>query len=90
MRKLERSSGVIGVACSGRYIVQDGRSNKVVRQNQPYFISEERNKYGLYWKSEGFIVPIENERQQNDIRGKELYFIHATEQWQAEMIACSY
>jgi RNA-directed DNA polymerase len=30
----------------------------------------------LKWKSEGFIVPFEDERQQNDIRGKEPYFIY--------------
>ena len=72
-----RSSGVVGMACHGRLVVQGGRSNAVVMRNQRYFISEERNKYWLHWKSEGFIVPFEDERQQNDNRGKELYFVHA-------------
>ncbi len=36
---------------------------------------------GLYRDSEGFIVPFEDERQQNDIRGKGPYFVHATNEW---------
>jgi len=56
-------------------------------QNQRLSISEERNDDGLYWKSEGLIVPFEGERQHNDTRGKEPYFIHATEEEMAEMIA---
>ena len=56
-------------------------------QNQRSSISEERNDDGLHWKSEGFILPFEGERQHNDTRGKEPYFIHATEEEMAEMIA---
>ena len=59
----------------------------MVLQNQRLSISEERNDDGLYWKSEGFILPFEGERQHNDTRGKEPYFIHATEEEMAEMIA---
>jgi len=58
MSRPERSSGVLGVACSGRYVVQDGRSNTEVMQNQRDAISEERNAHRLYWKSEGFIVSL--------------------------------
>jgi len=65
MSRPERSSGVLGVACSGRYVVQDGRSNTVVVQNQRVAISEERNANRLYWKSEGFIVPIAGAGQHN-------------------------
>ena len=46
-------------------------------QHQRDSISEERNESGPYWKSEGFIVPLEDERQHNDIRGKGPYFVHA-------------
>jgi retron-type reverse transcriptase len=35
-------------------------------QNQRSSISEERNDGGLCWKSEGFILPFEGERQHND------------------------
>jgi hypothetical protein len=55
--------------------------------NQRSSISEERNDGGLYWKSEGFILLFEGERQHNDTRGKEPCFIHATEEEMAEMIA---
>ena len=56
-------------------------------QNQRLSISAERNGDGLCWKSEGFIVPFEGERQRNDTRGKEPCFIHATEEEKAKMIA---
>lgn len=46
-------------------------------QHQRDSISEERNESGPYWKSEGLIVPFEDERQHNDIRGKGPYFVHA-------------
>ena len=35
-------------------------------QSQRLFISEERNDIGLYWKSEGLLVPLEGERQHNN------------------------
>ncbi|MCF6363152.1 MAG: acyltransferase [Gammaproteobacteria bacterium] len=46
------------------------RSNGWCLQHQRDSISEERNEFGPYWKSEGFIVPLEDERQHNDIRGE--------------------
>ncbi len=59
----------------------------VVLQNQRSSIREYRNGDWLYWKSEGFILLFEGERQHNDTRGKEPCFIHATEEEKAEMIA---
>ncbi len=55
--------------CSGRAELPTG----------PYKASVEKG-IGLSRDSEGFIVPLEDERQQNDIRGKGLYFVHATEE----------
>ncbi len=72
------------ISCAGREIQFGGIAS------QQSSISEERNDEWPYWKSEGFIVPIEGERQQNDTRGKEPCFIHATEEEQAEMIATCY
>ena len=46
-----------------------------------------RNHVGLYRESEGFIVPIEGEGQHNLARGKEPYFVRATEEWKAMEIA---
>jgi len=37
-----------------------------------------RNSMGLYWESEGFIVPIEAEGQHNPGQGKGPYFVHVT------------
>lgn len=42
---------------------------------------ESRNRQGPYRESEGFIVPLEMAGQQNPHRGKEPYFVHATEEW---------
>jgi len=35
---------------------------------------------GLYWESEGFIVPFEAKGQHNPGRGKEPYFVQATKE----------
>ena len=40
-----------------------------------------RNRGGSYRESEGFIVPFEGTGQHNPARGKEPYFVHATEEW---------
>lgn len=69
------------ISCAGREIQYGGIAS------QQSSISEERNDGWLYWKSEGLIVLIEGERQHNDTRGKWPYFIHATKEEQAEMIA---
>ena len=42
---------------------------------------ETRNRYGLQRESEGFIVPFEGTGQHNPTRGKEPYFVHATNEW---------
>ena len=39
-----------------------------------------RNRGGLYRESEGFIVPIAGKGQHHPVRGKGLYFVHATEE----------
>jgi len=72
------------ISCAGREIQYGGLAN------QRLSISEERNDDWLCWKSEGLIVPFEGERQHNDTRGKWPYFIHATEEEMAEMIALCY
>ena len=41
----------------------------------------QRKPGGLRWKSEGFIVPLEGEGQHNPPRGKEPYFVHASNEW---------
>ncbi len=72
------------ISCAGREIQYGGIANQQIS------ISEERNDVWLYWKSEGLIVLIEGERQQNATRGKRPYFIQATKEEQAEMIATCY
>lgn len=58
-KRPERSSGVAGAACSGRYTVQCWRSNMVMtEENQPSGIRR-RNPGGPSWNSEGSIVPLE-------------------------------
>lgn len=47
------------------------------RPTRSYKASVEKG-IGLSWDSEGFIVPFEDERQHNAIRGKGPYFVHAT------------
>ncbi len=37
-----------------------------------------RKSFGLYWESEGFIVPFEDKGQHDPGRGKEPYFVQAT------------
>jgi hypothetical protein len=39
-----------------------------------------RKSFGLYWESEGFIVPFEAKGQHNPGRGKEPYFVQATKE----------
>lgn len=39
-----------------------------------------RNRGGLHWESEGFIVPLEGKGQHNPARGKEPCFVYATEE----------
>jgi len=51
----------------------------MIEGNQPVRIRQ-RNRDGLYRESEGFIVPIEGKGQHNPVRGKGLYFVHATEE----------
>ena len=41
----------------------------------------QRNRGRLYRESEGFTVPFEGKGQHNPARGKEPYFVHATEEW---------
>ena len=50
-------------------------SGRAVLPARPYKTSVEKC-HGLSRDSEGFIVPIEDERQQNDIRGKGPYFAY--------------
>ena len=52
-------------------------SDRAELSTRCYKASAEK-RHGLSRDSEGFIVPIEDERQQNDIRGKGPYFVHAT------------
>lgn len=72
----KKSLGVTGMACSGRLCVQDGRSVAVVAEPTDFY-KRKRNKAWLQRNSEGLIVPFEDERQQNDIRGKWPYFVDA-------------
>ena len=47
----------------------------------------DRNRQGLYWESEGFIVPFEGKGQHNLSRGKGPCFVNATEEWRIWGIA---
>ena len=40
-----------------------------------------RNRGRLYRESEGFIVPLEGQGQQNPARGKGPCFVQVTEEW---------
>ena len=40
-----------------------------------------RNRQGPLGESEGFIVPIEGQGQQNPARGKGPYFVHVSDEW---------
>ena len=40
-----------------------------------------RSHGGLWWESEGSIVPFEGQGQHNPVRGKGPCFVHATEEW---------
>jgi len=40
-----------------------------------------RNRRGLSWESEGFIVLLEGLGQQNPVRGKGPYFVHVSDEW---------
>ena len=73
------SIGVAGVACSGRQSIQCWRSNTVTAGKSQLVCIRQRNPTGLYWKSEGFIVPIEEQGQHNPFRGKGPYFVNAFE-----------
>ena len=46
---------------------------------QPVLIRK-RNRSGLHWESEGFILPIEGAGQHNPARGKGPCFVHATKE----------
>jgi len=50
-----------------------------VEEHQPLRIRK-RNRSGLYWESEGFIVPFEGMGQHNPALGKEPCFVHVTEE----------
>ena len=41
----------------------------------------DRSHGGLWWESEGSIVPFEDQGQHNPVRGKGPCFVHATEEW---------
>jgi hypothetical protein len=86
MGATKKSLGVTGMACRGRLCVQDGRSVAVVAEPTAFY-KRKRKKGGLQRNSEGLIVPIEDERQQNDIRGKWPYFVEAARENLSEMIA---
>jgi len=59
----------------------------VVEQTHPHAdIRLSRNCAWLYWESEGLIVPFEDDRQQNDIRGKRPYFVQATKEWRVRRL----
>ena len=47
-----------------------------------------RKRNGCRRESEGFIVPLEFEGQQNPERGKEPCFVHATEEQRIEGLPC--
>jgi hypothetical protein len=59
------SSGVAGAACGGRDTVQDGRPTAVRGQPATKAYKGDRNRRGLSWESEGFIVLLEGLGQQN-------------------------
>ncbi len=40
-----------------------------------------RSRRGLSWESEGFIVPLEGEGQQNPTQGKGPYFVRVSKGW---------
>ena len=81
--KTERSRWISRGSRDGMYRKKDNAerearcSGRAELPTRPYKASVERG-HGLPRDSEGFIVPIEDERQQNDIRGKGPYFVHAT------------
>ena len=74
------STGVAGVACIGRQTIQCWRSNAVIPGKSKLVCIRKRNHTGLYWKSEGFIVPTEDKGQHNPVQGKGPYFVNASEE----------
>jgi len=71
-------TGVTGMACGGRQTVQCWRSYTETGKSQLICIRK-RKHIGLYRKSEGFIVPFEEQGQHNPLRGKEPCFVNASE-----------
>ena len=65
-KHFKRSPGEAGMACIGRRTAQCGRPNTVkVQSLQRVHIRLVRRCTGLYWESEGFIVPFEDKGQHN-------------------------
>ena len=50
----------------------------------------DRNRRGLSWESEGFIVPLEGVGQQNPARGKGPYFVHVFDGWKIRGLPLCY
>ena len=48
------------------------------RGASPAAFKVDRSRGGLWWESEGSIVPVEGLGQHNPARGKGLCFVHAT------------
>lgn len=71
------STGVAGIACSGRESTQCWRSDAVLIESHKQECIRQRNHSLLYRKSEGFIVPLEEHGQHNQFRGKGPYFVNA-------------
>jgi hypothetical protein len=74
MGAAKKSLEVTGMACGGGICVQDGRSVAVVA-GPTVFLSVSEIKIGGNGIRRRLIVPFEDERQQNDIRGKWPYFV---------------
>ncbi len=77
--QLEESVGVAGVVCSGRQTIQCWRSAMALLERHKPGCIRQRNHTGLYRKSEGFIVPFEEQGQHNPFQGKGSYFVNASE-----------
>ena len=58
----------------------------MMEEHQPMRIRQ-RNRIGLYWESEGSIVPFEGTGQHNPARGKGPCFVHATKERRVMEIA---
>lgn len=61
------------------------------QRNQRLRVSKgHRNRQGLSWESEWFIVLTEGEGQQNLARGRGPYFVHVSDEWRIRGLPSCY